>query len=133
MFSEGSIPMRKAPYLFALAAIGGLAFVAPSTSASPLASGLGLPAPVASLVLNVQAWSCQEKRSDWSLEQRRFCDGYGYYDDYGDYGPGYGYAYPAPGYGYGYPGYGLGVVPFLSFGFDGGRRHHHRHHGGNWD
>jgi hypothetical protein len=123
--------MRNTPYLFALAAIGSLAFVAPSTSASPLASGLALPAPEAGSVLKVQAWSCQEKRRDMTLKQRRFCDGYyDDYDDYGDYGPGYGYAYPAPGYGYGYPAYGLGV-PFLSFEFDGGRRHHR--HRGNWD
>ena len=129
MFSEGPLPMRKAPYLFALAAIGSLAFVAPSTSASPLAGGLALPTLEAGSVLKVQAWSCQEKRRDMTLEQRRFCDGY-YDDDYGDYGPGYGYAYPAPGYGYGYPVYGLGA-PFLSFEFNGGRRHHH--HRGNWD
>lgn len=122
--------MKKAPYLLAAA---GLMFMATSSLASPLASGLasgsgGLPALEDGLVRKVQAWSCREKRRDMTVEQRRFCDGY--YDDYEDYGPDYGYAYPAPGYDYGYPVYGLGV-PFLSFEFDGGRRH--RHHGGNWD
>jgi hypothetical protein len=127
--------MRKAPYLLAVAGISGLALMAPSSSASPFASGLatGSAALLAlneGLVQKVQAWSCQEKRRDMTPEQRRFCDGYydDYYDDYDDYG--YGYAYPAPGYGYGYPAYGLGVVPFLSFEFDGGRRHHHW---GKWD
>jgi hypothetical protein len=126
--------MRKAPYLLAMAAISGLALMAPSSSASPLTSGLASGSATLhtlneGLVEKVQAWSCQEKRRDMTLEQRRFCDGYDYDDDYDDYGPHYGYGYP--GDSYGYPGYGLGVVPFLSFGFDGGRHRHHR--GGEWD
>jgi hypothetical protein len=127
--------MRKTPYLLAVAAISGLALMAASSSASPLASALAsgsatLPALNEGLVQKVQAWSCQEKRRDMTLQQRRFCDGYyDDYDDYEDYGPGHGYA--SPEYDYGYPGYGLGVVPFLSFGFNGGRHHHH--HGGKWD
>jgi hypothetical protein len=126
--------MRKALYL--LAAISGLALMTTSGSANPLASGIAsggatLPALNEGLLQNAQAWSCQEKRRDMTLAQRRFCDGYDdEYDEYDDYGPNYGYGYPA--YDYGYPGYGLGVAPFLSFEFDGGRRHH-RHHHGNWD
>jgi len=124
--------MRKAPYMFALAAISGLGLMAGSSSASSLAIGLAsgratLPALTEGLVQKVQAWSCQVKRRDMTLEQRRFCDGYYDYDDYEDYGPGYGYA--SPGYGYGYQGYGLGV-PFIGFEFGGG--HHHHHHGGKW-
>lgn len=126
--------MTKTPFLLAVTAISGFALMATSSSAGPLAGSLAfgsapLPTLDNGLVQNVQAWSCQEKRRDMTLEQLRFCDGYYDYDDYEDYGPGYGY----PAYDYGYPGYGLGVVPFLSFGFDGGRRHHHRHHGGGWD
>jgi len=122
--------MRKAPYMFALAAISGLGLMAGSSSASSLAIGLAsgratLPALTEGLVQKVRAWSCQEKRRDMTLEQRRFCDGY--YDDYEDYGPGYGYA--SPGYGYGYQGDGLGV-PFIGFEFGSG--HHHHHHGGKW-
>ena len=127
--------MRKAPYLFAVAAISGLASMAISSSASPLASGLAsggatLPALNEGLVQDVQAWSCQGKRKDWTPEQYRFCRGYyDYYDDYEDYGPGYRYPPPGYGYGYGYQGYGIGVVPFIGLGFGNGRHHHHS---GGW-
>jgi hypothetical protein len=126
--------MRKARFLLAVAAISGLALMGTSSSASPLTSGLAsgsatVPPLKGDFLQNVQIWSCREKRSDMTVQQRHFCDGYYDYYDYG-----YGYGYPRYGYGYrrygyGYPGYGLGVVPFLSFGFGGGR--HHRH--GGWD
>jgi hypothetical protein len=132
--------MRKAPYLLAAATLSGLALMATSSSASPLASGLAsgdatLPALNEGLVQDVQAWFCQGKRSDWDPEQYRFCGGgYRYYDYYDDYGPGYGYA--SPGYGYGYPygyqGYGVGIVPFIGFGLGVGRHHRHHHHSGGW-
>jgi hypothetical protein len=125
--------MRKVPYLLAAASIIGLVSVATTSSASPLASGLATGSTAMSVlngdpVEKVQAWSCQEKLRDMTLEQRRFCRGDydDYYDDgYGYYGPGY----VSPGYGYGYPTYGLGI-PFLGFEFGDG--HHHHHHWGKW-
>jgi hypothetical protein len=71
--------MRKAPYLLAVAAISGLMLTATSDgSAGPLAGGLAsgseiLRSPNGDLVQNVQAWSCQGKRRDWTVQQRRFC------------------------------------------------------------
>jgi hypothetical protein len=71
--------MRKAPYLLAVAAISSLALMAISSPASPLAGGLAsgsgiLPTLNGGLVQNVQAWwSCQGKRRDWTIQQRRFC------------------------------------------------------------
>jgi hypothetical protein len=75
-------------------------------------------------VQKVQAWSCQERLRDMTIEQRRICHGYG--------GSSYGYGYPGYGYDYGTPGNGLGVVPFFGFQFfddddHHGRRHHNRH------
>ena len=72
--------MRKAPCLLAVAAISCLALMVISSSASPLAGGLGSgsgisPALNGGLVQNVQAarGSCQGKRRDWTIQQRRFC------------------------------------------------------------
>jgi hypothetical protein len=121
--------MRKAPYLIALIGISYVSFANPSL-ASPLASGLldsRVPSVTEGSVQKVQAWSCQVKLSDMTIEQRRNCHGYG--------GPSYGHAYPGYGYGYGSPGYGLGVAPFLGFRFSDDdydhhqwRRHHRRHY-----
>jgi hypothetical protein len=118
--------MGKAPYLLALIGIGYLSF-ANSSLATPLASGLlssTVPSVTEGSVQKVQAWSCQERLRDMTIEQRRICHGYG--------GPGYGDAYRGYGYDYGTPGYGLGVAPFFGFQFfddddHHGRRHHHRH------
>jgi hypothetical protein len=130
--------MRKAPYLLGVIGIG-FSSLANSASASPLASGLAngeatLPALTDSRVEKVQLWSCREKISDMTVEQRRFCLRYGYaYPPYGyGYGypryryayprygyryayPRYGYGYGYPRYGYGYPGYGL-ALPLVGFG-----------------
>jgi hypothetical protein len=72
--------MRKAPYVLAVTAISGLALMVISSSASllagPLASGSGIPPALnGGLVQNVQAAreSCQGKRRDWTIQQRRFC------------------------------------------------------------
>jgi hypothetical protein len=124
--------MRKLPYLIALIGIGYASFANPSL-ASPLASGMldnRASSVTDSWVQKVQAWSCQEKLRDMTIQQRRNCHGYG--------GPGYGYGYHGygygnghPGYGYGYPGYGLGVAPFIGLSFyDDDYDHHHwrRHH-----
>jgi hypothetical protein len=128
--------MRKVPYLVVLIGIGCLSFANPSL-ASPLASGLldsRVPSVTEGWVQKVQAWSCQEKLRDMTIQQRRNCHGYG--------GPGYryrylgyGYGYPGYGYGYGSPGYGLGVAPFFGFQFSDDdydhhqwRRHHRRHY-----
>jgi hypothetical protein len=118
--------MGKAPYLLALIGIGYLSF-ANSSLATPLASGLlssTVPSVTEGSVQKVQAWSCQERLRDMTIEQRRICHGYG--------GSSYGYGYPGYGYDYGTPGYGLGVVPFFGFQFfddddHHGRRHHNRH------
>ena len=118
--------MRKASYLVALISIGYVSFANPSL-ASPLASGTldsRVPSVTEGSVQKVQAWSCQTKLSDMTIEQRRNCHGYG--------GPSYRHAYPGSGYGYGSPGYGLGVAPFLGLSFydddDHYQRRHHRRH-----
>ena len=129
--------MRKLTYLFAAAAISGLALSAGPGSASPLASGLGTansgtPAIADGLVQKVHGWHCSRK---WSkrlgkhshrracYQRRRYYDDDYYYNDYS--------------YGYGYPSYGYAVpFPFF-FGFnfddDDGRRGRRGHKGRRGD
>ena len=100
--------MRRVPYLFAAAAVAGLAFTANPGAASPLASGLSsgagtVPEVNEGLVQKVHSWHCRKrwsKRFGWH-RHRRAC-GYSYYP--------YG-------------------APFLSFGlfFGDDDRHHRRH------
>lgn len=106
--------MRKLPYLFAAAALSGLALAATPSSATPLSSGLstgsGLPQLDEGLVQKVHSWHCRKrwsKRRGWHRHRRACYDN----DHYG---------------------YGLGVAPFFSFQFfddddHHGRRHHRRH------
>jgi hypothetical protein len=113
--------MRKAPYLLAVIGIGFLS-LANSSSAGPLASGLGnpeatLPALTEDGVEKVQLWSCRERYRDMTPAQRRFCFGYGYGPRYGNAYPLYGYGYPRyryayPLYGYGYPRYRYAYPPY---------------------
>jgi hypothetical protein len=106
--------MRKLPYLFAAAAVSGLALLASPGSANPLASGLTtgsatLPILDEGLVQKVHGWHCRKRwtrRRGWH-RHRRAC-----YDD---------------DYYYGYPGYGFGV-PFFSFSFFDDDDHRHRRH-----
>jgi hypothetical protein len=110
--------MRKLPYLFAAAALGGLALSISPGSASPLASGLaagvGVPELNEGMVQKVHGWHCR-KRYGWYHghkywhRHRRACDDYDY-----RYSPGY-------------------ATPFFGFYFDNdGRRHRRKHkHGDN--
>jgi len=128
--------MRKLTYLFAVAALGGLASLSSPGQASPLSAGLAgaqatEPALSDELVQKVHRWHCR-KRYGWYHghkrwhRHRRACydNDYGSYYDGGYYGGYYG----------GYPYVGL---PFFYFNFYDDddhfrhhrfRRHHHRHH-----
>jgi hypothetical protein len=136
--------MRKLTYLFAIAAIGGLASLSSPSQAGPLAAGLaGAQAPVPAmsddLVQKVHKWHCR-KRLGWYRghkrwhRHRRAC--YDDYDHYGGYDGGYDDDY-YDGYGGYYGGYPYVGLPFFGFGFFDddddhhfSRRHHrrHRHH-----
>src|SRR5262249_47032782 len=114
--------MRKSNLLLTLIPCS-LAFMAISSSANPLASGLApdsatLPKLNNSLVQKVQAWPCREKRKDMTAEERRFCLGYYHHYYYGypvyEY-PAYGYGYPV--YDYGYPAYGYPVYAYPAYGY----------------
>jgi hypothetical protein len=111
--------MRRLTYLFAAAAISGLALSAGPGSANPLASGLTsgnatLPEISEGLVQKVHGYHCR-KRFGWYRgdkywhRHRRACH--------------YSYRYRPYRYGFG--------VPFVgfSFGFGDRNRHHRRH----WD
>jgi hypothetical protein len=89
--------MRKLPYLFAAAALGGLALSISPGSASPLASGLaaGVTGPELNegLVQKVHGWHCRKRYGwyhghKWWHRHRRACDDYDYRP--GIYGPGIG-------------------------------------------
>jgi hypothetical protein len=119
--SLGGCEMKRVLYLFAAAAISGLALATPS-SASPLASGLStgtssVPQADETLVQKVHGWHCRRRSGH---RHRRAC-----YDD--DYGYGYygSYGYPYGGFGFGFP--------FLGFSFYDNDNHHswrrHGHHG----
>jgi hypothetical protein len=125
--------MRKLPSIVAAAAISGLALTSPAV-ASPLAGGLaegaGIPQLSEGLVQKVHGWHCRARRGwyhghrYWHRHRRACYD----YDDYDDYGYGYG-GYPYGGYPYGY---GYGYSPFV-LGFSFGDNHHHRrYHHHNW-
>lgn len=89
--------MRKLPYLFALAAISGLALSAGPGSASPLASGLANESVTElneSLVHKVHRWHCRARKGWYRGEyrwhrHRRACRDYDY-DDYSYRRPGIG-------------------------------------------
>ena len=122
--------MRSLKYLLAAAAIGGIMALPQTSSASPLASGLGIansgtPAIADGLVQKVHGWHCSRK---WSkrlgkhrhrkacYQRRRYYDDDYYYNDYS--------------YGYGYPSYGYAVpFPFFfGFNFDDDDHHGRRHY-----
>jgi hypothetical protein len=126
--------MRNLKYLLAAAAVGSLLALPQTSSASPLATGLGTantgtPAIADEFVQKVHGWHCSRK---WSkrlgkhrhrracYERRRYYDNDYYDDDYYDYS----YYRPYRRH-YGYGGYG---IPFPFFGFQFGGRHH-----GGWD
>jgi hypothetical protein len=104
--------MRKLPYLFAAAALGGVALAMTPGSASPLTSGLtsgsNVPELNDGMVQKVHGWHCR-KRYGWYHgykqwhRHRRAC----YDEDYrpGIYGPGIG----------------------LNFYFSDDNHHHHHH------
>jgi hypothetical protein len=109
--------MKKLSYLFAAAAMSGLALMTTPSSAAPLTGGLiygstAIPQIDEGLVQKVHGWHCRKRWSSYRgwHRHRRAC----YDDDY---------------YGYGYPGYGLGVAPFFSFQFfdDDDHRHGRKH------
>jgi hypothetical protein len=120
--------MRNLRLVLAAAAIGSLMALSQTSSANPLAGGLGslgnsTPAIADDLVQKVHGWHCRKRKGwyhghrVWHRHRRACYDTSYYYDDdyYDDYS--YGYGYP---YGYG--------APFFSFYFDDddhrGRRHH---------
>ena len=118
--------MRNLRHVLAAAAIGSLIALPQTSSANPLASGLGslsnsMPAMAVDLVQKVHGWHCRKRKGwyhghrVWHRHRRACYDDYSYYDD--DYYDDYSYGYP---YGYG--------APFFSFYFDDddhrGRRHH---------
>jgi|RhiMetdeSRZDD1v2_1073273.scaffolds.fasta_scaffold285158_2 hypothetical protein len=123
--------MRKLTYLFAVAALGGLASLSSPGQASPLSAGLAgaqatEPALSDELVQKVHRWHCR-KRYGWYHghkrwhRHRRAC----YDNDYSYYDGGYYGGYPYVG------------LPFFNFYFYDDddhfrhhrfRRHHHRHH-----
>jgi hypothetical protein len=122
----------KSTLLLASAAISGLALAAtrvrPALSGGLADGNATLPAFMGA-IQQAQAWTCQEKRRDWTVDSAAFVTAtaaiimtiMGIW-------PGYGYGYPA--YGYGCPVHGLGF-PYLSFGFGsfgGHHGHHHRRH-----
>ena len=114
--------MRKITYLFAAAAIGGLALTASPGVASPLAGGLSagsaaVPELNEGLVQKVHRYHCR-KRYGWFRGEKRWhrhrraCH--------------YGHRYYHP-YPYAYGG------PFIGFSFGlGPHRHRHRHHHHWW-
>ena len=124
--------MRNLKYLLAAAAVSSLMALPQTSSASPLATGLGTanastPAIADGLVQQVHGWHCSRK---WSkrlgkhrhrracYERRRYYDD-DYYDDDYYYHRSYYRPYRRH-YGYG--------IPFPFFGFHFGGRHH-----GGWD
>jgi hypothetical protein len=89
--------MRKLPYLFVAAALGGVALSMTPSLASPLTSGLTLGSNVPELndgmVQKVHGWHCRKRYGwyhghKWWHRHRRAC----YDNDYrpGVYGPGIG-------------------------------------------
>jgi hypothetical protein len=108
VWSSEESNMRKLPYLFAVAAVSGLALSANPGSASPLAGGLNsgtatVPELQEGLIQKVHGYHCRKrwsKRRGWH-RHRRACYDYGYH-----------------------PRYSVGL-PFFSFYFydDDGRRH----------
>jgi hypothetical protein len=111
-WSSKELNMRKLPYLFAVAAVSGLALSANPGSASPLAGGLtsgaaAVPEMGEGLVQKVHGWHCRKRWSRYRgwHRHRRAC-----YNDYSYY----------PRYSYG--------LPFFSFHFfDDDRRRHRRY------
>jgi X-X-X-Leu-X-X-Gly heptad repeat protein len=120
--------MRNLKYIVAAAAIGSLMALPQTSSANPLASGLGsmstnTPALADGLVQKVHGWHCRKRKGwfkghrVWHRHRKACYDDYSHYDDDYHYRP----------YHYGYHAYPYYPAPFFSFSF-GKRRHH-----GHWD
>ena len=128
--------MRNLKYLLAAVAIGSFMALPQTSSASPLAAGLGTansgtPAIAEGLVHKVHGWHCGKKKGWYHGKRywhrhskachRRYDRSY-YYDDYDD--DYYDYSYYRP---YRYHAYPYYPGPFIGFSFGGG------HHGWDWD